>query len=199
MKVITTPQELIPGRNYLIRHKQPFTNGTFPKPRIEKCTSHREDGLHNPLRQLGGMWCWDKKDKLFHFDAIDLLVKTSGKTFNEVYDFIRNNPDQNNYFGIDITEDMYTDNNQALKMWDVIGPIPEIKEEILHALFDKPELLQFFQKPVKLFDDGSVAVLTQDGLNFSDEEWIMLSDKEDFTYLPEKVIEQELVIHNPIQ
>lgn len=199
MKLITSNQDLIEGRRYLCRPKQPFINLTFPKPTLEKVSMNRGT-REQPHRQLGSIWAWDKKDKIMAYEGKLRITSLSNKTTKEVFEAIQLNPYLDEYFGIKVEESDYDTNSQALDRWDVIGPIPEIKEEVLHALFEYPSLIECFNKPISLHPNGDIAVIIKEGNYVEDEVWHLISDQEDLKEVITILEDQEKpIILNPEQ
>ncbi len=176
MQRITANQQLEEGRKYLCRGKQPYTNGTFGKPRIESVSFNREGGGYR-LRQLGGNWAYDAVDSIISYDGRLRIANLAGVTYNDVEKAIRDKPFQDQYFNIPVEAKDYAVSSQALEQWDVIGPIPEVNIVVLNALFEHPELIEVFNKDILIHPNGGVAVIVNDVNVFTREQWEPINDE----------------------
>ena len=48
--------------------------------------------------------------------------------------------------------------DKIFRTWEIIGPIPEIKDDIIQGLFDYPDLIEIFSRPLWIREDGSVII-----------------------------------------
>lgn len=165
MKLVTSNQDLIVGRRYLCRTKPiEYQKGSFSKPELSILLVGEQEGR----RYVGPnkFWAYDKNDGIVSNYAI-AMKKEQAKAMSL--------PDS----VIPITESDYEENSQALPIWDMIGPLPEIQEGILHNLFDYPALLKAFENPVSVHPNGDVALYIPEGIeNCSDDGWYLISDKD---------------------
>ena len=161
MKVVKTNQDLIVGRKYLTRTKPILLqNGTYSKPVIE--IQHIGEEVGRRYVGNGRFWAYDEHDGFISWNDNQRL-EAEAKAMNlPVSEMI-------------VIPSDYEVNSQALERWDMIGPIPEINEGILHLLFEHPELSELFERPISLHPDGNIAVL----IDSVDDEWHLLTDKED--------------------
>lgn len=178
MQVITSNQQLENNRKYLCRNKRPFESGGYSKPELKRVDMSRECSGY-PLRRLGGFWAYDKADKIISYDGMLRIAISADRTYADVEKAISEKPFQDQYYGVQVEDADYTDSSQALDQWDVIGPIPEIREEVLHALFEYPLLIELFNRPVSLQPDGDISVLINEGDEITHEVWHSISDQED--------------------
>lgn len=144
MKVVKTNQDLIVGRKYLCRTRPiKLQNGSYSKPEIEIYRVGEEQGRRyvGPHR----FWAYDKHDAIISW-AGEQRLNAEAKAMNlPVSEMI-------------VIDSDYEVNSQAMERWDMIGPIPEVKEGLLHLLFDHPEILPFLEGTVSINHDGAVNV-----------------------------------------
>ena len=144
MKLIKTNQELIVGRKYLCRTKPiKAQNGSFSVPYVEIHQIFEEDGR----RYVGKnrFWAYDKYDRIISYKG-NVRIKKEADDVGV--------PESE----ISVIDSDYEVNSQALERWDIIGPIPEIKKEILDCLFDYPDFLECFSRVISFHPDGDIAV-----------------------------------------
>lgn len=65
------------------------------------------------------------------------------------------------------------------KIQDIIGPIPEIKDEIILSLFNYPDLVEVFSRPLWIREDGSVIIYDKDYLDVAEEFGYTINDRKD--------------------
>lgn len=69
--------------------------------------------------------------------------------------------------------------DKIFRTWDIIGPIPEIKDDIILTLFNYPYLTEVFSRPMWIREDGSVIIYDDDFLNMATLAGYDIYDKED--------------------
>lgn len=190
MKLITSNQELVVGRRYLCRSKHHYSGRSIEKPEI------LEVGLSSGWRYLGPnkIWAIDEHDKIMsyvgyiriHYEAIKRLPNIR---LEEVVKLEKAFPHASTYYGIPTIKEDYIINSQALEKWDIIGPLPDIKEEILNAFFNYPELLKLTEKPFLVCKDGSVSLMTEETSNFG-AMWELVHDVQTAEMLHNTIIDE---------
>lgn len=192
MKLITSNQDLLVGRHFLCRKKNKNPNGLFEKPEI------LEVGLFfNGWRYLGPnkIWAIDEHDKIMSHEGhtrihAEVIKRLPNIRLEEVVKLEKAFPHASTYYGIPTIKEDYIINSQALEKWDIIGPLPAIKEEILNAFFDYPELLKLTNKPIQIFNGGAIGLMVRDGQEAEDEQWEFIQDVQTAEVLYNTIIEE---------
>lgn len=71
------------------------------------------------------------------------------------------------------------DARNIFKIHDIIGPVPEIKDEIILSLFDYPDLVEVFSRPLWIREDGSVIIYNKNFLDEAEKFGYTINDRKD--------------------
>lgn len=144
MKRVTTNQDLIVGRRYLTRDIPVLLfNGSYSKPEIKIQYIGEDSGR----RYVG-------KHKMWAYDRHDGIISWNGKQRLEAEAKAMNLPVSE----MSVIPEDYEVNSQALERWEMIGPIPDVKEGLLHSLFDYPDFLKCFNRAILLNCNGDLGL-----------------------------------------